>query len=247
MSQRLRVHNYRGVELPAVLGLVLVTGGAISVALVTLLSDREIRSGGWAAAAGAALVFGAGLVDDLAPAGPRGIRAHLRALVEGQVSSGIVKLVVVVGCSAVAVATAPARTGTARIAGLVLVASAANLWNGLDVRPGRALKFFFPAAVSVFVAPWPLAPFAPGVALAAALVLPWDARERAMLGDAGANLLGFTAGICLFDALHGAWVVLAAIVGVALNALAETVTLSRIIERVPPLRWYDRLGSPRRG
>lgn len=246
MSQRLRVRNYRGVELPAVLGLALAAGGAISVGAVALLSDGGIHPAGWAATVGAALVLAAGLVDDLAPAGPRGIRAHLRALAEGRVSSGIVKLVVIAGCSAVAVTTAPARTGVSRIAGLILVASAANLWNGLDVRPGRALKSFFPAAVSLLAAPWPLAPFAPGVALAAVLVLRWDAGERAMLGDAGANLLGFTAGIGLFDALHGSSVVAAALIGVILNVLAETVTLTSIIDAVPPLRWYDRLGSPRR-
>jgi hypothetical protein len=27
-----------------------------------------------------------------------------------------------------------------------------------------------------------------------------------------------------------------------LNVLADTVTLSRVIDAVPPLRWFDRLG-----
>jgi hypothetical protein len=35
---------------------------------------------------------------------------------------------------------------------------------------------------------------------------------------------------------------LAVAVAVALNVLAETITLSRSIEAVPPLRWYDALG-----
>jgi len=29
---------------------------------------------------------------------------------------------------------------------------------------------------------------------------------------------------------------------IGLNVLAETVTFSRTIEAVPPLRWFDRLG-----
>jgi hypothetical protein len=33
-----------------------------------------------------------------------------------------------------------------------------------------------------------------------------------------------------------------AALGVVLNLLAETVTLSRIIRSVPPLRWFDDLG-----
>jgi UDP-GlcNAc:undecaprenyl-phosphate/decaprenyl-phosphate GlcNAc-1-phosphate transferase len=90
---------------------------------------------------------------------------------------------------------------------------------------------------------WPSAPFVPGVWLASVLVLPWDVRERAMLGDAGANLLGFTIGVALFGALTDAQVVVAAAIGVTLNVLADTVTLSRLIDGVPPLRWYDRLGT----
>jgi hypothetical protein len=31
-------------------------------------------------------------------------------------------------------------------------------------------------------------------------------------------------------------------VAVALNVLAETVTLSRLIDAVAPLRWFDRVG-----
>jgi hypothetical protein len=37
----------------------------------------------------------------------------------------------------------------------------------------------------------------------------------------------------------------AAVCAVALNVLAETVSLSRLIEGVAPLRWLDRLGRMR--
>jgi hypothetical protein len=63
-----------------------------------------------------------------------------------------------------------------------------------------------------------------------------------MLGDAGSNPLGFAAGLGLYLTLGEAWVAAAAGTAVALNVLAETVTLSRIVERAPPLRWLDRLG-----
>ena len=32
------------------------------------------------------------------------------------------------------------------------------------------------------------------------------------------------------------------VVLIALNLLSEVVSFSRVIERVPPLRWFDRLG-----
>lgn len=243
MIERLRVRNVHGLEVPATLGLCLALAGAASVALVAALEGDPLPAEGWIASGAAGLVVAAGLVDDLAPAGPRGLRAHLRALARGRVTSGIVKLIVIAGCSVVAVLVVPGRAGAARGAGVVLVAAATNLWNALDVRPARALKFFYPAGLAVFWASWPQVPFAPGIVLGSVLVLPWDAGERAMLGDSGANLLGFVAGLCLFHALDGPWVVLAAALAVALNVVAETATLSRVIDAVPPLRWYDRLGT----
>jgi hypothetical protein len=95
----------------------------------------------------------------------------------------------------------------------------------------------------VLACPWPSAPFAPGVALAALVVLPWDVGERAMLGDAGANLLGLAVGVALYGSLTDAQVAAAAVVAVGLNVLGETFTLSRAIDALPPLRWYDRLGT----
>jgi hypothetical protein len=238
---RLTVRNHRGAEVPAVLGFVLAAGGLVSTMSVAAF-DR-VPAAGWIAAAGAGLVFVAGLVDDLTPAGPRGLRAHVRGLAEGHVSSGIVKLIVVTAVAVVTVAAGPPRTSSARLTGVILISGAANVWNGLDVRPGRAVKFSLLAAPAVLACPWPSAPFAPGVALAALLVLPWDVGERAMLGDAGANLLGLAVGVALYGALTDAQVAVAAVVAVGLNALGETFTLTRAIDAVPPLRWYDRLGT----
>jgi UDP-N-acetylmuramyl pentapeptide phosphotransferase/UDP-N-acetylglucosamine-1-phosphate transferase len=236
--------NHRGVLLPRVLGYVLLTGGAASAIAVSGLD--HVARGGVAASLGALLVTAAGAVDDAMPSGPRGLRGHVRALAGGHVTTGVVKVVVVVGAAIVIVAAEPDRDAIARVAGVVLVAGASNVWNGLDVRPGRALKFGYLVLLPTWgVVPWPLAPFVPGVALAAVLVLPWDAGERAMLGDAGANLLGFTIGIALYLVLDDAWVAVAAVVAVVLNVLADTVTLSRLIELAPPLRWYDGLGTRR--
>jgi len=237
---RLLVVNHRGVAVPATLGFALLAGGAVSAVAVGLVD--LLGAPGWIATAGAALVFAAGLVDDLLPGGPRGLRGHLRAIAEGHVSSGIVKLVVVTAVAVVTVASSAGRPGWVRIAGVLLLAACANLWNGLDVRPGRALLFAYLAAPAFGACPWAAAPFVPGVGLAAVLVLPWDAGERAMLGDAGANLLGFTVGVALYGALTDPQVVVAALAAVAMNVVADTVTLSRVIDAVPPLRWFDRIG-----
>jgi hypothetical protein len=51
-------------------------------------------------------------------------------------------------------------------------------------------------------------------------------------------------GMAVYDALPDAWVAVAAGVAVVLNVVAETVSFSRVIERTPPLRWFDGLGRP---
>jgi hypothetical protein len=240
MRGRLTVRNHRGREVPAVLGLVLAAGGAAATVAVALLG--HVTPAGWIATAGAALVAAAGLLDDLSGEGPRGLRGHLRALAAGHVTTGIVKLVTITAVAVVTVAASPPRAGGTRVAGVILVAGVTNLWNGLDVRPGRAVKFALLGLPAVGAADWSLVPFAPGVLLAALLVLPWDAGERAMLGDAGANLLGFSIGLAMFHALGDGAVLAGAVIAVALNILAETITLSRAIDAIPPLRWFDRLG-----
>jgi hypothetical protein len=264
--RRLVALNHRGEPLPAVLGVVIATAAALALAVATVairLAHAAPGSSRWpdpaspagllagpdvwrvgAVAAGAALVVAAGLADDLAgPGGPRGLRGHLGALRRGRLTTGLAKLVALVVAGA-AVALALGATAGRGVLVAIVVAGSANLWNGLDVAPGRAGKAFLLAAVSVVALAGPgpgTAILAAVVGAAAVMVLP-DLREAAMLGDVGANLLGFAVGAALAEALPVPWLALAAAAVIALNLLAETVTLSQAISAVPPLRWADRLG-----
>jgi len=237
---RLTVPNHRGVLVPRTLGLWEALG--VVLATVALSAATGLGAAGWGASIGALLVFGAGLVDDLAPVGPRGLRNHLSALAHGHVTTGIVKAVVALGAAVVVVALEPRRGTGVQIAGVLLLAASANLWNGLDVVPGRALKAFLVVGVAVIGVDWHLAPPVPGAVSVAPLALVADLREWAMLGDGGSNLLGFSAGLGLYLVLPGWGVVLAAAVALTLNVVAEMVTLTRLIEATPPLRWFDRIG-----
>jgi UDP-N-acetylmuramyl pentapeptide phosphotransferase/UDP-N-acetylglucosamine-1-phosphate transferase len=69
-----------------------------------------------------------------------------------------------------------------------------------------------------------------------------DLHERAMLGDAGANVLGGVLGLAVV--LTGTTTARTACLGIVLglNLLAEFVSFSRVIEAVPFLRAIDTLG-----
>ncbi len=238
---RLLVENHRGVLVPRILGIALALDAVIWTVAYAIVA--ETGTAGWGALAGLLLVFVAGLVDDLGPEGPRGIRNHLRSAARGRMTTGLLKVLVILGSAALVVALLPQRKASVAIAGVVLLAGCANVWNGLDVAPGRCLKAFLVPAVA-FVA-WGTIADAPalvGLLIGAVLVLPFDLRESAMLGDGGANMLGFAAGIGLLEILSDGWVLVAACVVVLLNVLAETTSFSRVIERTPPLRWVDALG-----
>ncbi len=238
---RLLAANHRGDLVPRTLGLALAASAAVATLLVAALD--EVGAAGWGALAGCLLVVAAGLVDDLAPAGPRGLRNHLRSLADGHMTTGLLKALVIAGAAAVVVVLQGPWAPTAGLSAIVLLAASANVWNGLDVRPGRAIKAFLPPALAFVV--WGELVHAPAIAglfAGALLVLPLDLRERAMLGDSGSNLLGFAAGLALADVLPGAWMPVAAAVAVGLNVVADTVSFSRVIEATPPLRFVDALG-----
>jgi UDP-N-acetylmuramyl pentapeptide phosphotransferase/UDP-N-acetylglucosamine-1-phosphate transferase len=241
---QLYAENFRGRRIPRILGIVLAAWAALGMAVLAAAAVEASES--WSVFCAALLVSAAGLVDDLAPAGPRGLRGHLRALLSGRMTTGILKVLVTAGAAVVVVALLDRGDAVTRLGAVTLIAATTNVWNGLDVRPGRALKAFIVLMVGVVLAAAPPAPTGPigaAVLSGAVLVLLPDLREWAMLGDAGANLLGFTAGVVLAGALPTWAMWPAAAVAVALNVVAETVTFSRVIDAVAPLRWFDRLGT----
>lgn len=243
IPDRLYTENIRGRRIPRILGVVLAAWAALG--MTVLAPAAGDASASWSVFGAALLVFGAGLVDDLVPIGPRGLRGHLRALLSGRMTTGILKVLVTVGAAAVAVALLDRGDAVTRLGAVTLIAATTNVANGLDVRPGRALKVFIVLMVVLVLAgaPAPAGPIGAAVLSGAVLVLLPDLREWAMLGDAGANLLGFTAGVVVAGVLP-AWAMWpVAALAVVLNVVAETVTFSRMIDSAAPLRWIDRLGT----
>ena len=164
----------------------------------------------------------AGLADDLWSGPERGIRAHLRA---GR-TTGVLKLVAVPALGLLA---------TRSLSGGLLVGLSANALNQLDTKPGRALKAFLAASLLVRGR-------GGSYARVAVLLLPYDLRERAMLGDAGSNALGAVLGLRSVARLTGSarWGAIGALA--ALNLLGERRSLGATIEATPVLRELDRFG-----
>jgi hypothetical protein len=189
-----------------------------------------------------------GAYDDLyGTAQAKGYAGHLRALREGRVTSGLIKIVGV-GLSATAAALVLGRvrgTGAARrLADLgidtVLVATTANLVNLFDLRPGRAAKVLLLLGGGLLGAG-----SAPAVG-ATAGSLPTDLAARSMLGDCGANGLGAAVATVAADRLPRPAKLLTLVGVVALNLASERVSFTAVIDGHPVLRALDELGrAPR--
>ena len=244
--------NFRGRPLPTAAGLVAVVAVVVVEATVTVIDalgvDVDPEALGPRRLVVLAVVgFGLlGLLDDLGGAGQSGgFRGHLRALASGRLTTGGLKLFGGAALSIVVVAAGTTGRSTGRlIADAALVALSANLANLLDRAPGRVLKggaaVFAVLAIGTAAGP-ELAGVALAVGAALGLLVP-DLRERCMLGDAGANPLGAVLGVGVVVACSpDVRLAVLALVAV-LNLLSEAVSYSKVIDRVPPLRFLDQLG-----
>ncbi len=195
---------------------------------------RRLPLVGWAVALGGvraprrlglavAAVTLIGLADDLWSGQERGVGAHLRA---GR-TTGVLKLA---GIPAVALAA------TGSPSGALLTSLAANAVNQLDTRPGRALKAFLLASLLTRGSP------GGGYGGVAVILLPYDLRERTMLGDMGSNALGAVLGLRSVTKVRGPARWGAVVVLAGLNLLGERRSLGEFVERAPVLREVDRLG-----
>ncbi len=230
---RLARINHRGRHLAAPLGLVILVSALVTLAALA----------GWSALVsypiGVSLL---GLVDDAGASAVHGARAHLRALAAGRPDSGALKAV---GTLILALATVRwlgfAGVRAALAAGVLVLAP--HAFNLLDVRPGRAVKAFALLAGALLAAGGALPALGPFLGPIPVVAF-YDLRERGMLGDSGASLLGALAGLWLVTTLglSGLAIALTSLVAVALYS--EVRSISALIARVPLLRALDSIGRP---
>lgn len=142
------------------------------------------------------------------------------------------------------------------------IALTANLLNLTDLRPGRALKTYaalVALGVALALGTFAWAKFTTGACptsvallsllgtvtwLAGPAIVSWryDLSERAMLGDAGANVMGVLAGVFIVSQLNLIGLTLYATAVFALNLASEKVSFSRVIASNRALSYLDNLG-----
>jgi len=244
--------NYRGALLAFPLGAVLATAALVTLAPLAFLNDRadldllepELRQ--WLPyLLGIAFL---GFLDDSlgrgeAVATPRGWRGHWGALRTGSLSTGAIKAIGALALAAYVVSGRGLESWR-YLADVVLLILTTNLFNLLDLRPGRAEKALALLAVGLCLGAWTFQPLELlGIFAGPVLVGAWlTLGEKAMLGDTGSNLIGAIAGVWLLTVLGPDGRLAALAVVLALTVYGEIRSISATIDSVPPLRWLDSLG-----
>lgn len=243
--------NYRDHQVPVAGGIVIAASVVFAEAARAAFNVATGDDGGVGDPERAAVLVAAvgfcllGVFDDLAgDATAKGFKGHLGALLHGRLTTGGLKLFGGAAVAVVAVAAGREVSVLRLLADAALVALAANLGNLFDRAPGRVTKYAlvaFGALLLATGAPALLAASAVVVGAGAGTLAP-DLRERVMLGDAGANVLGAVIGLAVV--LATAPMTRTIVLGVvfALNLASEAVSFSQVIARVAPLRLFDRLG-----
>ncbi|WP_354697424.1 hypothetical protein [Paraconexibacter sp. AEG42_29] len=261
------VKNYRGAELACPLGIILVAAIALTLGALQAIDSFGWHGDGLFFVVSPVFVLGVaalGLFDDAYSGPSRGWRGHGAAVRRGEFPSGLLKAVGTVGLAAYAIQLPPypetgnlaaldigpyivadpdSHTAPYLLSVVVLVLST-NLFNIIDLRPGRAAKGLLFVVIGCTIAVGTELLDAFGVYLGAiAVVAVYDLRERGMLGDTGANLLGAVAGLMLVTSITSTLgLALCAAVLLAITAYGEFRSISAFVERTPGLRHLDSVG-----
>jgi UDP-GlcNAc:undecaprenyl-phosphate/decaprenyl-phosphate GlcNAc-1-phosphate transferase len=251
--------NYRSRRLACPFGVLALAAAVLALIplmLLAKLASAEVFHPEVLPIAAYALgVMALGLIDDTLSEGrsgeadrpvQRGWRGHGGAVLRGELSTGALKAAGSLGLALFATSYLGLSNGRWLLAAFVLVLST-NAFNLLDLRPGRSLKAFVVLGAGLGIGSgdarplWSLGLFAAPALLAGV----YDLRERAMLGDTGANLLGALAGLWLVLSLSGTGQLVALAVLAVVTLYGELRSISELVERVPVLRELDSLGRPR--
>lgn len=244
--------NYRDREVAFPFGVLCVAGALVALVPLELLQRLKAASVLEPETLTLALyVVGVaflGLVDDFlggVEGAPRGWRGHGRAVLGLSFSSGALKAAGSGGLALYVLGPVEPTVGRWLLASAVVVL-ATNLFNLLDLRPGRSTKVFVLLGAGLTIGAgslrqlWTLGLFV-GPALVAGV---YDLRERAMLGDTGSNLLGALAGLWLVLSLSTIGQAIALGLLVLITIYGELRSITALVERTPLLRELDSWGRP---
>jgi len=247
LRKYLLVENFRGRKIPSAGGIVLLITYFIVISYFVLFQEKNlVRYSEWLLPL-TILIFCIGVlgfIDDVfGKKGIGGFRGHFSQLLKGHVTTGVIKAIGG-GIVCFIVASFFSKGIHELFINGLLMALMTNIFNLIDLRPGRALKLFLILGIAIFAFSfksgfWGLS----GIFFGIYVILLWaDLTESCMLGDVGSNILGAVIGFSIV--VNFSWLVnliLLILVGL-IQIYTEGHSITELIESKPFLRSFDELG-----
>ena len=236
--------NYKGEMIPVSMGIVflpmLIINGIIvaffTVDAISLLCLFLFIFGMMA-------MFFAGIIDDtIGNRDVSGLKGHFKSLFKGTLTTGGFKALFG-GFVGLIISVSISKDIIDIVVNTLVIALSTNLMNLFDLRPGRAIKVYLVIMITIF---FTLSGY---IQILPLLILPnvlayfnFDLKAKAMMGDAGSNVLGISIGILMVLGytlkVRIVWLVFL----VLIHLLTEKFSLTKIIEKNKVLNFIDRLG-----
>ncbi|MBP2027600.1 UDP-N-acetylmuramyl pentapeptide phosphotransferase/UDP-N-acetylglucosamine-1-phosphate transferase [Acetoanaerobium pronyense] len=232
--------NYKGIEIPIGMGLMFIPpiiffSGFLKYFFIYNISDLLIIA--------ILMMAFVGFLDDMTKDKKnKGLKGHIKALVEFNITTGMLKAMS--GFVIALYVSLEISNGAIEIiVNLFLISLFTNFMNLWDLRPGRASKIFL--ITSLILMPFMASQGIMYMILIITVLLVYikgDLNASYMMGDCGSNLLGVYLGIICATSLSIWFKIGILIVLVLIHVIAEKISFSSIIENNKFLKYLDMLG-----
>lgn len=236
--------NYKGEMIPVSMGIVflpmiIINGIIVAFFTVDFVSIACL----FLFIFGMMAMFFAGIIDDtIGNRDVSGLKGHFKSLFKGKLTTGGFKALFG-GFVGLIISVSISKNITDIIVNTLIIALSTNLMNLFDLRPGRAIKVYLVIMITIFIT------LTGYIKILPLLILPnvlayfnFDLKAKAMMGDAGSNVLGISIGILMAFGytlnVRVGWLVFL----VLIHLLTEKFSLTKIIEKNKVLNFIDRLG-----
>lgn len=184
-----------------------------------------------------------GLIDDLiGDKNIKGIRGHLKSAINNDLTTGGLKAIF--GLFIAIIISCIFFRGVNIIINALIIGLFTNLINLFDLRPGRAAKvFIFISLIFVITSPFKIVNYI--LVSLLGILLPYmhiDIKGKAMMGDVGSNVLGFSLGIYASYSFNIICRMSILILLVIFHVIAERYSLTKIIKKSKLLNILDNIG-----
>lgn len=236
--------NYRGEQIPVSMGICFIPALVInSIILLYCNVDSERLLKIYMLLFGIMSMCFAGIIDDsIGNRDVTGLKGHFKALIHGKLTTGGFKALLG-GFVGLLICVSFDRTIPGIIVGTLVIALSTNLMNLLDLRPGRAIKVYLFISLILFIFGSIFEREMMALILPAVLAyFYYDLKAKAMMGDAGSNVLGVSIGVFIVTSYSLSVQVFWLVLLVAVHVVAEKFSITKLIEKNFILDYIDKLG-----